>query len=356
MSESTHAEFTFGYDGKQEWATSVGTAPNVIRLYSYRIAPEWYSQRLIDWPQQMERLLYMFKSYQQYTIKSVSLRWVPRYGYPVDRFVQDIELSNDRPTRIMNALANSTFTCMVDQDDNGQSTQQNLDCFFQARDAPNAVTFRYSDPWTFTFKPTVYDVIAQNVGDASSNVGAQSGTLAPVNFTAPTDFKWFSTLARDSNANGVVSLNTSISSLGMKIWHYTPFNIDATAANLDIGRFTISVHFGFRYPEYRNPLGLTLGTVWNGGQGLQAAIQEENALDSLLGEGRKIRPISTEVTPITDLGVARQEAYDLSGSNLQSDAGASAIKRMRTRYSEGLGTQSDHPVLGAPVEDGPMQT
>lgn len=356
MSDQVGLDFIFSYDAKEEFPLIVSGNPTIIRVNTFALNSGWYVQRAADFPAQTARLLSNFTNYQQYTVKSVRLTWMPRYSHPVDRFVQDVGLSSDGPTRIMNTIVNSKFTVLCDKDDASTGTN-NLDSYFQVRDVPNAMNFSYTEPWSFVFRPTVFDVIAQSAIVGTENASATGATLAPLNLSAPVDFKWFATRAVDNNTAGNTALNTSIQTLGVKIFHYTPFNVDNADYKLDIGRYRVDVRFSFRYPEYRSPFSISLGSVIpNGTTNNLLAMQEEEALNTLLGEARKIRPLSETVVPISDLGKADAISESLSGSNLQSDAGERAIKRMRTRYSEDLQTQSDHPVLGAPVEDGPMQT
>lgn len=360
MTDDTYAHFNFSYDSTDNWQQGSGSVPYLVRVGRIGMSSAWYVNRLAALPQQTERLLNLFKAYQQYTVTDVRISYTPRYLGGRVTFASDPQVANDPASRLLATLNTSKFTLLVDQDDSGEGANQgSVDEYYQVRDAPNAKTFSYMEPWSFHFRPTVFDVIAQSASGSTMNadVTNKPETLAPLNLSAPTSFKWFSTRVFDNNQNGFGTLNTSINALGVKIYHYTPFNGISQLAQFDIGRYRMDYKFAFRYPEYRTPFGVTLGSVLGGvGEDEAARVAEENALAALLGEGHRIKNVFDQPVLAGGAGQSLVAGDVLAGRSLQTDDNPNTLKRMRTRYFEDRQTQADQLPEADPVAPDPVQS
>lgn len=214
-------------------------------------------------PEIRAKLHWYLNSYQQYRVSNVHLRfmpaWVKMTGIPI--IPSYVNGSNPLLQNYDSQFLTLQRMLLVpDQDDT--RPRSSPDEYYQARMSPNAREFDAHDYFEWDIKPTVLDVKMQQSLNAIENASVFVAGDTNLNASAPEPFPWLATRAAGGTTGSTtVTLNNDIRFMGLKIYTYAPYdNFAPTAFQYNIGIFSVTYTFDFRYPEYRLPIQIS---TWN---------------------------------------------------------------------------------------------
>lgn len=318
--DEVFTSFNVCRDTNQPFQPGDGTKPFLLNTAQIRIDNQWINRLRLDLPEQHSRLMSHFNNFQQFTIKHVDVRWVPRWR---DNSVS-VNGSGTSNSGIEALAATHGFITMVQDLDDSQS-RSTLEEYFQVRDQPNAKTWPLMSFGHFGHNPFVLDVIAQN---SLSALEPQIPTPAPINTTAPVKFKWFSTKA--GGAGQTIAFNDAIGTLGCKAYIYAPFNTSINTAQIVCGMWQWNVQFAFRFPDYRPPVAIPAYVV----TGNSMSMIENNVLSNLQGEASKMAPMDQSPQFLSELGAAYAEKRKIDGTDPESEVAKETLKRLKQAAAE----------------------
>lgn len=264
---------TLNYDRVLQFQNIVGSTATIV-------TPTVYQFIVADLPtsavSQRQKFYNYLNYFQEYRVKSVTVRHEPRFkgsdlaGFAtllVNEHASTVEPETRQMFAAATVLQDSSFvTYIPDRDDTFVTST--LDEYWQVRASPDSITFPANQPHSFTFVPSVLDVMAAptdvyNGAPKTSNPfrGTTINNLAStqnqfeITSSVPQMNPWTATKAVNSNVNTATPVfNDYWVMFGYKKYLYTPMNQPDIAKGFvtaDYALQTTTVVYEFRKPDYR---------------------------------------------------------------------------------------------------------
>jgi hypothetical protein len=269
-------KFVYSSDILLGWYNKAGTATTIVTGASYPIQLGSFLATPVDAFSQNTKLLYHLNLYQQFRLRRVTKKWRPRFSRAdlnafTSTTINALGVSDPEDYQ-MQALASYFQTGHVHtwvQDHDDRTMAFTLDEYWQARTNPGAVTFPVTQPYTFSYTPSAFNVVAKPSGVGTGDnpwgpasiqtlVGTPNNTEVTLDASDPMVMPWQATkIIRRPPGGGSGSWDFNLNGnnyLGAKYYSYTPFNTTigtSTAVQVNVGLFEGEWEFEFRDPDWR---------------------------------------------------------------------------------------------------------